>query len=91
MPEEIAEHGWVVDVVLAMDGQTETVFFAVAESTASEAESAVLRYPGILPGDTRTVRRSLLAVEISNLKLRPGAVRPFGRANLTTGSARVEA
>jgi len=90
MPGEIAEHGWVVDVVLAMDGQTETVFFAVAEHTASEAESAVLRYPGILPSDARTGRRGPLAVEISNLKLKPGGVRPFGRANATTGAAGVE-
>jgi hypothetical protein len=80
MTEELAVHGWMVEAVLATGGQTETVFFAVSENAASEAESAVLRYPGILPSDARTARRVLLAAEILRLKLRPGGVRPYGRA-----------
>ena len=76
---DVAEHGWVVEAVLEIGSETETVFFAVAENTASEAERAVLRYPGILPSDVRVARQVLLAAEISALKLRPGGVRPYGR------------
>jgi hypothetical protein len=80
MTEELAVHGWMVEAVLATGRQTEAVFFAVSANTASEAESAVLRYPGILPSDAITARRVLLAAEISRLELRPGGVRPYGRA-----------
>jgi hypothetical protein len=80
MTREIAEQGWLVEVVLTSpNSQAEAVFFAVAELTATEAENAVLRYPGILPSDTRIARRGLLAAEISSLRLRPGGARPYSR------------
>jgi hypothetical protein len=79
MTERLAEHGWVVEVVLvAEDRQSDARFFAVGTEQAAEAESAVLRYPGILPADPRSARRRLSAGELQDIGLRTGAVRPYG-------------
>jgi hypothetical protein len=76
---EFAEQGWFVEVILTSDSQNETVFFAVGVNAASDAEVAVLRYPGIQPGDGRIAKRKLSSDEIAHLKLGRGGVRPFGR------------
>jgi hypothetical protein len=77
---ELAEQGWFVEVILTSDSQNETVFFAVGVNAASDAEVAVLRYPGIEPRDGRIAKRKLSSEEIAHLKLWRGGVRPFGRA-----------
>ena len=76
---ELAEQGWFVEVILTSDPQNERVFFAVGVNAASDAEAAVLRYPGIQPRDGRNSKRKLSSDEIAHLKLRRGGVRPFGR------------
>ena len=77
---ELVEQGWLVEVILRFDSRSETVFFAVGEDTASNAEIGVLRYPGIQPTDIRTAKRKLLSTEIAYLKLWCGGARPFRRA-----------
>jgi hypothetical protein len=75
---EFAECGWIVEVVLtAPDDQPDARFFAVGTERATEAEYAILRYPGILPTDRRTARRRLSANEIAGLGLKAQAVRPM--------------
>lgn len=76
---ELAEEGWFVEVILTFDSRNETVFFAVGVNAASDAEVAVLRYPGIQPGDRRIAKRKLSSDEIAHLKLWRGGVRPFLR------------
>ena len=76
---ELAEQGWFVEVILTSDSQNETVFFAVGVNAASDAEVAVLRYPGIQLRDGRIAKRKLSSDEIAHLKLWRGAARPFGR------------
>jgi hypothetical protein len=85
--EEIARHGWVVEVAVPSDDRAEYVFFAVAEESAPEAEKAVLRFAGMLASDVRVARRRLSTVEISSLKLRPGALRPYHRVFVSGDSA----
>jgi hypothetical protein len=79
MTTELAAQGWFVEVILTSDSQNETVFFAVGVNAASDAEVAVLRYPGIQPMDSRIAKRKLSSDEIAHLKLWRGAARPFGR------------
>jgi hypothetical protein len=77
MAREFAEYGWIVEVVLtAPDDQPDARFFAVGTEHATEAEYAILRYPGILPSDKRIARRRLSAKEIAGLELKAQAVRP---------------
>jgi hypothetical protein len=77
MAREFAEYGWIVEVVLtAPDDQPDARFFAVGTERATEAEYAILRYPGILPTDRRIARRRLSAKEIAGLELKGQAVRP---------------
>ena len=79
MTERLAEYGWVVEVILfAANRQSDSRFFAVGTEQAIEAESAVLRYPGISPGDTGAARRRLSARELQDIGLKTGAVRPYG-------------
>jgi hypothetical protein len=76
-PEGIAACGWVVEVIMpewALDRR----FFAVGTELAADAEESVLLYPGILPSDQRTARRCLSLTELSDLRLRVAAVRPYG-------------
>src|ERR1700759_3535238 len=79
MTTELAAQGWFVEVTLTSDSEIETVFFAVGVDAASDAEAAVLRYPGIQPRDGRIAKRKLSSDEINPLKLWRGAARPFGR------------
>jgi hypothetical protein len=76
---ELAEQGWLVEVILTSDSQNETVYFAVGVEAATDAEVAVLRYPGIQPRDGRIAKRKLSSDEIAYLMLWRGGVRPFGR------------
>ena len=76
---QLAASGWIVVATVAVDSKTDAVFFAVAAQSAEEAESAILRYPGILPSDVRSVLRPLSLSEISSFKLRLGGVRPYDR------------
>jgi hypothetical protein len=62
---ELAEQGWFVEVILTSDSQNETVFLAVGVNAASDAEVAVLRYPGIQPRDGRIAKRKLSSDEIA--------------------------
>lgn len=79
MGVKLAGAGWVVEVSLAGESRNERVLFAVGEDTATAAEKAVLRYPGIYQSDPRIAQRPLSPVEISRLQLMPGGVRPFER------------
>ena len=74
---ELAEIGWLVEVILTAERQDDRRFFAVAESQISEAEEAILRYPGIFAGDTRIARRRLSHEEIERIGLRKHGVRPY--------------
>lgn len=78
VPEDIAQWGWVVEVVVTIaDHRPESRFFAVGTEKADEAEKAVLRFPGIVPQDRRLARRRLSAIELSGVGLRMQAVRPY--------------
>jgi hypothetical protein len=79
---ELAQHGWVVEVILIESGRTDSRLFAVAATTTLEAESLVLRFPGLLVSDNRIARRPLSIDDISNLKLRPGGVRSYIHASI---------
>ena|ERR1700722_9809313 len=89
-PSEFAEQGWFVEVILTSDPQNERVFFAVGVNAASDAEAAVLRYPGIQPRDGRIAKRKLSSDEIAHLKLWRGGVRPFGRTFREVSSEKPE-
>ena len=52
-------------------------FFAVGILEVSEAEEAILRYPGIVREDRRTALRPLSDEEIVCLRLRVDNVRPY--------------
>jgi hypothetical protein len=85
MAREFAEYGWIVEVVLTAPGdQPDARFFAVGTEQATEAEYAILRYPGILPTDKRIARRRLSAKEIAGLELNAQAVRPVLHADFAS-------
>ena len=76
-----ATSGWVVEANLADAGEPpDRRFFAVGLAAADEAVEAVLGCPGMARKDKRVAIRPLLPQEISNLKLRAQAVRPYGYA-----------
>ena len=82
VPRQLAAAGWVVEVVLVIgDRPADRRLFAVGLEEATEAQEAVLRFPGIMRADERTVRRPLSPNELSSLGLRTGAVRSYGRAS----------
>ncbi len=77
MAEQLAAAGWVVEVLLAEDrDRTDSRFFVVGTERADDAESSLLRFPGLIPADCRIARRRLSAEEISGAGLRNHAVRP---------------
>ncbi len=77
----LATSGWVVEANLAKAGEPpDRRFFAVGLAAADEAVEAVLRYPGMEREDRRIAIRLLSPDEISNLRLRTQAVRPYGWA-----------
>jgi hypothetical protein len=73
----LAECGWLVEVYLIPEGESDPRFFAVGTDEAGDAEEAVLRYPGIVREDQRTARRRLSDKEIACLRLRADGVRPY--------------
>jgi hypothetical protein len=78
---DLATSGWVVEANLADAGEPpDRRFFAVGLAAADEAVEAVLGCPGMARKDKRIALRRLLPEEISSLKLRPQAVRPYGWA-----------
>lgn len=82
VPREIAQSGWVVEVVVTIaDDRPESRFFAVGSRKAAEAEEAVLRFPGIVRQDRRIARRRLSAIELRHLALRAQGVRPYPSAS----------
>jgi hypothetical protein len=75
----LAMSGWVVEANLASVGEPADLrFFAVGLAAASDAEHAILRYPGIVSEDKRVAIRPLSPMEIHSLGLRPQAVRSYG-------------
>jgi hypothetical protein len=75
---DLAGSGWVVEADLAKSGELpDRRYFAVGLATAEEAVDAVLIYPGMLREDRRVAIRPLSPEEISSLKVRPHAVRPY--------------
>ena len=74
---EGAAGGWVVEVIMP-ERPLDRRFFAVGTVLAADAEEAVLLYPGVLRSDQRIAKRRLSSVELSYLKLRIAAVRPYG-------------
>lgn len=85
---EFAKAGWLVEVILVIGNKSpERRFFAVGVGNAAEAEAALLRYPGILHEDQRIARRVLALRELSDLRLRIEAIRPYASApNMLQGS-----
>jgi hypothetical protein len=78
---ELATLGWVVEADLADAGEPpDRRYFAVGLAAADEAVEAVLRYPGMVREDRRLALRLLSLEEISKLRLRAQAVRPYGWA-----------
>jgi len=75
--EELAECGWLVEVTLTAERDPHSRFFAVGTHRVSEAEQAILRYPGIVEADARRACRRLSENEIVRLGLRAQAVRPY--------------
>jgi len=77
----LATSGWVVEANLANAGEPPDLrFFAVGLGAADEAVEAVLRCPGMVREDRRIAIRLLSADEISKLRLKAQAVRPYGCA-----------
>jgi len=74
---ELANCGWLVEVYLIGERETDPRFFAVGTHEASDAEEAILRYPGIVREDKRNARRRLSDMEIACLGLRADGVRPY--------------
>jgi len=72
----LAPCGWIVELRLA-ERETDPRFFAVGSRKSSDAEEAILRYPGIVRKDKRTVLRALSDKEIAHLGLRMDSVRPY--------------
>jgi hypothetical protein len=78
---DFARSGWVVEADLAAAGMPpDRRFFAVGLAAADDAVEAVLACPGMTRQDKRIALRPLSIEEISRLKLRARAVRPFGWA-----------
>jgi hypothetical protein len=78
---DFATSGWVVEADLADAGKPpDRRFFAVGLTAADEAVEAVLACPGLTRRDKRIALRPLSLEEISRLKLRARAVRPYGWA-----------
>ena len=74
---ELANCGWLVEVYLIGERDSDLRFFAVGTHEASDAEEAILRYPGIVREDKRNARRRLSDKEIACLGLRADGVRPY--------------
>ena len=72
----LAPCGWLVELHLA-ERESDPRFFAVGTLEASDAEEAILRYPGIVREDKRTALRPLSDKEIACLRLRTDSVRPY--------------
>ena len=78
---DFATSGWVVEANLADAGEPpDRRFFAVGLAEPDEAVEAVLGCPGMARKDKRVAIRPLSPEEISRLKLRAQAVRPYGWA-----------
>jgi len=76
--DDLAPCGWLVELSLAFAGNSvERRYFAVGLERASDAEEAVLRYPGITPGDPRKAMRLLTPIELDYLALRRDTICPF--------------
>jgi hypothetical protein len=72
----LAKCGWLVELRLT-EQEPDPRFFAVGTLEASDAEEAILRYPGIVRDDRRTTLRPLSDEEIACLGLRMDGVRPY--------------
>lgn len=73
----LAEFGWLVEVCLITERESDRRFFCVGTPDAGDAEEAILRFPGIVREDRRTAKRRLSDDEIASLKLRADGVRPY--------------
>jgi len=77
--DDLAQRGWLVELTLAFAGNSDQRrYFAVGLERASDAEEAVLRYPGITRDDPRNALRLLTPTELDYLALRQDTIRPFG-------------
>ena len=74
---ELANCGWLDEVYLIGERESDSRFFAVRTHEAGDAEEAILRYPGIVREDKRNARRRLSDKEIACLGLRADGVRPY--------------
>jgi hypothetical protein len=73
----LARCGWLVEIVLISERESDSRFFAVGVLDGYDAEEAILRYPGIIREDMRKARRRLSDAEIASLELREGGMRPY--------------
>jgi hypothetical protein len=73
----LARYGWLVEIVLVSEREPDSRFFAVGTLEASDAEEAILRFPGIISEDKRSARRRLSDAEIAFLELREGGVKSY--------------
>ncbi|QQO23474.1 hypothetical protein JJB98_27840 [Bradyrhizobium diazoefficiens] len=73
----LAEFGWLVEVCLIKERESDRRFFAVGTPDAGGAEEAILRFPGIVREERRTAQRRLSDDEIASLKLKTDGVRPY--------------
>jgi len=72
----LAPCGWLVELRLT-EREADPRFFAVGTLEVSDAEEAILRYPGIVRKDKRTALRPLSDKEIACLRLSMDSVRPY--------------
>lgn len=75
--QALAPVGWLVEVDMGTDKRLDLRWLAVTIPNAADAEREVLRFPGLSEGDRRTAKRPLSALEIAQMKLKVGAVRPY--------------
>lgn len=79
---DLARAGWIVEVRVQTATSFESRLFAVGISSAIQAETDVLRVPGLLHSDQRIAKQPLSINEIEALRLREGGVRPYILARL---------
>jgi hypothetical protein len=73
----LASCGWLVEIVLISERESDSRYFAVGTREAHDAEETILRFPGIIREDKRSARRRLSDVEIAFLSLREGGMKPY--------------
>ena len=72
---ELTSAGW--SKLIGNGGRPDLRMFVILVTSAADADTEVLRSPGLAANDRRTVKRSLSLREMELMNPRMGAVRPY--------------